>query len=176
MKYTDVAVIGGGQCGLAMSYCLAARGIDHVVLERGRIGERWQSERWDSLRLITPNWMTRLPGRSYSGPDPDGFMAVSGMASLLAEYARSFTAPVNNGVAVTRIVRDGSRYLITTDRDVWASRTVVLSTGGFDEPHIPKIAHALSPRIEQVVPSTYRNPDRLRPGGVLVVGASATGV
>ena len=108
MRRTDIVVIGAGQAGLAMSFCLARAGIDHVVLERGRIGERWRSERWrserwDSLRLLTPNWMTRLPGHAYAGPDPDGFMAVAEFARLLETYAQGFAAPVLDEAAVTRV-------------------------------------------------------------------------
>ena len=77
MRTTDTLVIGAGQAGLAMSRCLADRGVDHVVLERGRVAERWRSERWDSLRLLSPNWMSRLPGWSYTGPDPHGFMTAA---------------------------------------------------------------------------------------------------
>ncbi|HEY2016745.1 MAG TPA: FAD-dependent oxidoreductase, partial [Bryobacteraceae bacterium] len=77
MRQTDVIIIGAGQAGLATSHCLSRLGVDHVLLERGGIGERWRSERWDSLRLLTPNWMNRLPGWAYDGPDPDGFMTAS---------------------------------------------------------------------------------------------------
>jgi putative flavoprotein involved in K+ transport len=176
MRHTDVVVVGGGQAGLAISYVLAARGIDHVVLERARIGERWLSERWDSLRLITPNWMTRLPGRPYSGPEPEGFMPAADMADLLAAYARSFAAPVETGVTVRRIVQRGRAYSVATDRGDWTARAVVLATGCFDQPLVPPMARALHPRLRQVVPSRYRNPSSLPGGGVLVVGASATGV
>lgn len=176
MKRTDVVVIGGGQAGLATSHCLAARGIEHVVLERARIGERWRSERWDSLRLITPNWMTRLPGWRYTGPDPDGFMPGAEVADFLAAYAASFAAPIEPDTAVTRIEPLGGSYRVTTSRGVWQCRAVVVATGCFDRPLVPPMAAALSPRIRQFVPSRYRNPDDLPPGGALVVGASATGI
>jgi putative flavoprotein involved in K+ transport len=176
MRRTDVVVVGAGQAGLAISRVLAVRGIDHVVLERARVGERWLSERWESLRLITPNWMTRLPGRPYPGSDPDGFMPAAEVATLLADYARSFAAPVEAGVAVTRIAAGGAGYRISTGRGDWTARTVVLATGCFDRPLVPDMAGALSPRMRQLVPSRYRNPQSLPDGGVLVVGASATGV
>ena len=97
MLYTDAIVIGAGQAGLAMSHCLGGLGIDHVVLERGRLAERWRSERWDSLRLLTPNWMNRLPGWCYQGTDPDGFMTASEVVAFLEQYARASAAPVVTG-------------------------------------------------------------------------------
>ena len=96
-RSTDVVVIGGGQAGLAMSRCLGDRAIDHVVLERGETANSWRTERWDSLRLLTPNWMTRLPGWSYQGDDPDGYMTAAEVVSFLDTYRRSFAAPVQTG-------------------------------------------------------------------------------
>src|SRR5262245_12517636 len=115
MKRTEVVVVGGGQAGLAMSRCLVERGIAHVVLERGRVGERWRSERWDSLRLLTPRWQARLPGWSYDGPDRDGFMTRSEVIAYLDAYARSFAAPVETGVTVQAVERDGAGFRVTTD-------------------------------------------------------------
>jgi putative flavoprotein involved in K+ transport len=109
MSNTDVIVIGGGQAGLAMSYCLTERDIDHVVLESGRTGERWRATRWDSLRLLTPNWMTRLPGFTYDGPDPDGFMTGGEFADRLQRYARSFGSPVETSSAVASLEAAGCR-------------------------------------------------------------------
>src|SRR5512144_897421 len=103
MRRTDVVIVGGGQAGLAMSRCLSAARIDHVVLERGRVAERWRSERWDSLRLLTPNWMTRLPGFQYDGPDIDGFMTADELVAFLDRYASSFSAPIETETAVDRI-------------------------------------------------------------------------
>src|SRR5262245_21055687 len=115
MKVTDTLIVGGGQAGLAMSRSLKERGVDHVVLERGRVAERWRSERWDSLRLLTPNWQSRLPGWSYRGPDPDGFMTKNEVVGYLDGYARSFSAPVETGVRVNRVERKGSSFHIGTD-------------------------------------------------------------
>lgn len=176
MKRTDTIIIGGGQAGLAMSRSLADRGIDHVVLERGRIGERWRSERWDSLRMLTPRWQSRLPGWSYQGPDADGFMSMSEVVVYLEDYARSFSAPVHDGVTVESVEPDPAGYRVRTDAGVWLAPNVVIATGYSDRPHVPSMAAALSPGIAQVVPTRYRNPNQLREGGVLVVGASATGI
>ena len=111
MPRTDVLIIGAGQAGLAMSHCLKARGIGHVLIERGRIAESWRSERWDSLRLLTPNWMTRLPGHRYAGPDPHGFLAAAEVAALLDGYAGSFGAPVVGGTRVRALAMAGGGYL-----------------------------------------------------------------
>lgn len=176
MKRTDVVVIGAGQAGLAMSYCLGARGVDHVVLERGRVAERWRSERWDSLRLLTPNWQSRLPGFSYRGDDPDGFMRSAELVSYLERYARSFSAPVREETTVRSVERHGARFVLRTDGGALVAGSVVIATGACDVPAVPAMAAHLSPDIDQIVPGRYRRPDQLREGGVLVVGASATGV
>jgi putative flavoprotein involved in K+ transport len=176
MRRTDVVVVGGGQAGLAASRHLVARSLEHVVLERGRVGERWRSERWDSLRLLTPRWQARLPGWSYEGPDADGFMTRTEVIDYLEGYARSFSAPVESGVSVTSVERLGGGFHVATDHGDWEAPAVVVATGHCDHPSVPAFAAALSPDVAQVVPSRYRNPDGLPPGGVLVVGASATGV
>jgi putative flavoprotein involved in K+ transport len=173
---TDTLIIGAGQAGLALSHELTTHGRDHVVVERGRVGERWHSERWDSLRLLTPNWMTRLPGWAYRGPDPDGFMHRTEVADFFRAYACSFAAPVHGGTTVERVERIAGAYRVTTDQGTWLARDVVIATGAADRPHVPAVGAALDAGIDQVTPPQYRNPDLLAPGGVLVVGASATGV
>jgi len=176
MKLTDVVVVGGGQAGLAMSRCLLDAGIDHIVLERGRIAERWRSERWDSLRLLTPNWQTRLPGFQYAGPDPGGYMTAAEVASYLDRYASSFRAPVEGDTQVLDLSATDHGYRVLTNRGEWLARGVVIATGYCDIPQVPRAAAGLSPAIRQVVPTQYRRPADLDDGGVLVVGASATGI
>lgn len=176
MKSAQAIVIGGGQAGLAMSRSLKDRGIGHVVLERGRIAERWRSERWQSLRMLTPRWMSRLPGWSYRGDDPNGYMSRDELVDYLDAYARSFDAPVETGVSVTGIARDGTGYRVRTSRGDWWAPSVVLATGHCDQPDVPAFAAKLDPRVVQIVPSRYRKAELLREGGVLIVGASATGV
>lgn len=176
MQHTDAIIIGAGQAGLAMSVCLSRRGIDHAVLDRGRVAERWRGERWDSLRLLTPNWMTRLPGFSYRGPDPDGYMTVPEVVRFLEDYARIGSAPVETGVTVRSVERTANGYRIETDAGVRMAPVVVLATGHCDVPMVPAMAHHLPADIRQITPSRYRNPNSLPDGGVLVVGASATGV
>jgi len=176
MRTTDTIVIGGGQAGLAMSARLAEAGIDHVVLERGRVAERWRSARCDSLRLLTPNWQSRLPGWSYRGSDPDGYMTRDELIAHLAGYADAVRAPVETDTRVLAVTPAEGGYRVATDRGEWRAPNVVIATGYCDRPFVPCPAEALSPDIAQVVPSAYRGPDRLPAGGVLVVGASSTGI
>jgi putative flavoprotein involved in K+ transport len=159
-----------------MSRCLTTSGVDHVVLERGRVAERWRRGSWDSLRLLTPNWQSRLPGFRYDGPDPDGYMRAPEVVGYLTRYARSFAAPVEEGTTVLAVERGGAGYRVTTDRGAWEAPSVVIATGHCDTPVVPWIAGRLPGDVVQVVPARYRNPLQLPEGGVLVVGASATGV
>jgi putative flavoprotein involved in K+ transport len=176
MKYTDTVIIGGGQAGLAMSRCLREREAEHVVLERGRVGERWRSERWDSLRLLTPNWHSRLPHWHYQGDDPDGYMTAGEFIDHLERYARSFDAPVLGGTTVQAVEKlDGGGYRVTTDRGLWVARNVVIATGHCGVPWVPPVASGLAEDVHQIVPSSYRNPGQAPAGNVLVVGASASG-
>jgi putative flavoprotein involved in K+ transport len=176
MHHIPATIIGAGQAGLAMSHCLAQRGVQHVVLERGRIGERWRSERWDSLRLLSPNWMSRLPGWIYRGDDPDGFMTAAMFADHLAAYAKASHAPVEASTEVLSVRTVPFGYQVETSRGVWRTRAVVIATGDCDVPWRPALAQRLPLWIHQITPSEYRNPEQLPDGGVLVVGASATGL
>ncbi len=175
MRNPDVVIIGGGQSGLVMSRSLSAYGIDHVVLERGRIGERWQSERWHSLHLLTTNAYSALPGLPQSG-DPHAFMPASAFASYLSDYARAIAAPVICGVSVTAVEPIAGGYRVSTDAGIWRTRAVVIATGACDVPFRPPMATAIDPSIFEIFPSHYREPAQLPEGGVLVVGGSSTGV
>lgn len=172
----DVVIVGAGHSGLAMSHCLAARGIDHVLLERGEVANAWRHERWDSLRLLTPNWLTRLPGMAYDGDDPDGYMRRDEVAAFIARYARISGAPVCTGTTVTAVTAEGAGYRVETDRGRWRCRAVVLASGAFARPSVPRLGAVLPEGVAQLTPYQYRNPDQIEPGGVLVVGASATGL
>jgi putative flavoprotein involved in K+ transport len=168
-------VIGAGHAGLAMSKCLADRSIDHVVLERGGVANSWRTERWDSLRLLTPNWQSRLPGFGYEGDDPDGFRNMAETVAFIERYASVISAPVETYTRVTSLREDDGGFLVSTDRGNWHSRTVVIATGACNIPSIPKVAEKLASDIVTFTPLIYRNPDQLPDGGVLVVGASASG-
>jgi putative flavoprotein involved in K+ transport len=172
----DVVIVGAGHSGLAMSHCLAARGIDHVVLERGEVANAWRHERWDSLRLLTPNWLTRLPGMAYDGDDPDGFMGREEVAAFIDRYARANAAPVRAGTTVTAVTQDGAGYRVDTDRGRWCCRALVVASGAFSRPCVPRLGAALPAGVAQLTPHQYRNPGQVEDGGVLVVGASATGL
>ena len=173
---TTTVVIGAGHGGLAMSRCLSQRAIDHVVLERSEIANAWRTQRWDSLRLLTPNWQCRLPGYSYAGDDPDGFMTMPEVVEFVAAYAKHIAAPVQTGTTVTSVRHAGDGYRVTTDNGEWDCETVVLASGAFNIPHLPAFAGAVPQTVTTITPNEYRNPDLLHEGGVLVVGASATGV
>ena len=133
----DAVVVGAGQAGLAASHLLAERGLDHVVLERGAVGERWRSERWDSLHLLTPNWLTDLPGRPTPEADPERFRSRTEVVELLADYGAS--APVAGGAAVTRLRTVADHYEVTTAAGTWVARNVVLATGWCDRPAVPPV-------------------------------------
>lgn len=176
MRRADCVVIGAGQAGLAMSRSLADRGVDHVVLERGRVAERWRSERWESLRLLTPNWQSRLPGFQYDGPDPDGYMSMPEVVAYFERYAASFGAPVRDGVDVRGVRGAAGGFRLETTAGAWQASSVVVATGYADRPWVPPVAARFPEAVAHVVPTTYRRPDRLPDGGVLVVGASASGI
>ncbi|MEO8693752.1 MAG: NAD(P)-binding domain-containing protein [Acidimicrobiales bacterium] len=176
MRTTRTIVIGAGQAGLALSWHLQAEGHDHVVVDRGDIAERWRSERWDSLRTLTPNWMSRLPGRSYEGNDPDGFMPASQLADGFERYATDFGLPVETRTAVESVTRPDARYRVVTDRGTLRSDNIVIATGWCDQPRVPHIASALPHHVLQLPANRYRNPAQVPDGAVLVVGASASGV
>ncbi len=176
MYATDVAVIGAGQAGLAMSRCLSRRSIDHVVFERGEVGARWQSHAWDSLRLLTPNWLNGLPDAPYQGNDPDGFMRSGAFLACLRAYSASGSAPVMTETKVLSLVREGETFRLITSRGSWSARAVVVATGQCDLPLVPKLAGSLDARVLNLHSSQYRSPSMLPKGGVLVVGASASGV
>jgi putative flavoprotein involved in K+ transport len=176
MRSITAVVIGAGHAGLAMSRCLGERSIDHVVLERGEVGHAWRTQRWDSLRLLTPNWQSRLPGYRYAGDNPDGFRTMPEVVALMEGYARTIGAPVQTHTRVTSLRRTDTGYRVGTDRGDWQARAVVIASGACNIPCVPKLAEAVPPSIRMLSPTQYRNPDQLEPGGVLVVGASASGI
>jgi putative flavoprotein involved in K+ transport len=177
MPDTTVVVVGAGHCGLAMSRCLAERSVDHVVLERGQVANSWRTQRWDSLRLLTPNWMTRLPGYAYQGADPDGYLTVPEVVGLIEDCAAVSAAPVITGTTVTAVRPSGHGYVVQTDQGSWTTHTVVVATGATTTPNVPaRLADQVPTGITTLTTADYRNPDQLPDGGVLVVGASASGV
>jgi putative flavoprotein involved in K+ transport len=176
MLKTTTIVVGAGHSGLAMSRCLADRSIDHVVLERGEVADSWRTQRWDSMRLLTPNWMTRLPGSAYRGDDPDGYLAASEVVQLIERYAKDTAAPVRANTTVTSVRQTERGYVVHTDQDTWHARSVVLAPGASTVAKVPALQHSVPAGITTLTPADYRNPSQLPDGGVLVVGASASGI
>ena len=174
VTHVDTVVVGAGHAGLAVSRLLTSAGRDHVVLERGRVAESWRTERWESLRLLAPSWMCRLPGWQYDGPDRHGYMTVAQLVGHLEEYAAG--VPVETGTPVHSVDAVGDGYRVVTHGRTWLARHVVVATGATGRPAMPAGLLGLDPSIEVVSPLGYRRPDALPPGGVLVVGASSSGV
>ncbi|MHA4848078.1 MULTISPECIES: MSMEG_0569 family flavin-dependent oxidoreductase [unclassified Rhodococcus (in: high G+C Gram-positive bacteria)] len=172
----DVVVIGGGQAGLSISWHLVDRGINHVVLERDSIAHEWRDSRWDNFTLVTPNWQCNLPGYSYTGGDPDGFMTREQTYDFVRGYADTFPVPVREGVAVTSVHQSavGGFDVDTTQGPLHAGQ-VVVATGGYHTPVIPRFAERLPADIEQIHSSQYRSSQALPDGEVLVVGNGQSG-
>ena len=176
MRGPEVIIIGAGQAGLCTSYCLSDHGIDHVVLERGVLGDSWSKRRWDSFTLVTPNWTIRLPGVEYRGPDPDGFMRRDNFVAYLGEWAGRFGCPIRTGVAATGLDQGtNGRLRVDTMDGPLEAPAVVVATGTMQTPRRSAFAKFVSRRIRQLDAEAYRNPGELAPGAVLVVGSGQTG-
>ena len=143
MRKVTTVIVGAGHAGLAMSHCLAGLGIDHVVLERGEVANSWRTERWDSLRLLTPNWQSRLPGYRYTGDDADGFLTMPEVIALIEGYARAVEAPVQTATQVLSVRETDHGYRIKTNQGAWSARAVVIATGACNLPSVPALAGAL---------------------------------
>jgi putative flavoprotein involved in K+ transport len=176
VKFATAIVIGAGQSGLAMSWHLTTRSIDHVVLERGEVANSWLTERWDSLRLLTPNWQTRLPGYAYTGDDPNGFMTMPEVVNFLEGYAKVSCAPIVTGARVSRVRQQEGGYELATSLGPWRCRKLVIASGACNLASIPSLAAGLPASVASLTPLQYRNPGLLPDGGVMIVGASASGV
>lgn len=176
MTHHTVAIIGGGQAGLSVSHLLGQSGIDHVVFEKNRIGHAWAKERWDSFCLVTPNWQCRLPGYRYAGDDPHGFMLRDDIVAFIADYAALVRPPIREGVTVTRVSQraHGAFTLETSMGDVTADH-VIVAISGYHVPTKPAAASGLRAGLTEIHSHEYRNPDRLPPGGILVVGTGQSG-
>jgi putative flavoprotein involved in K+ transport len=174
-RFTTV-VIGAGHAGLSASKFLGDLSVDHVVLERGEVANSWRRERWDSLRLLTPNWQCRVPGLRYEGPDPDGYLSMAEITEFIERFAKGSGAPVRAGTNVTSLRRAGDDYRLATNDGELACQSVVIASGACNKPAMPQFAAGVPSSVEQLTPFDYRGPAQLPDGGVLVVGASATGV
>jgi putative flavoprotein involved in K+ transport len=174
-----VAIVGGGQAGLSTSYYLKQRGIEHLVFEKHQAMHVWRTQRWDAFCLVTPNWQCALPGHPYGGPDPHGFMRRDEIVAYLEGFKAAVDAPLLEGVTVELVKPSPDGFLVQTLRDgqreSWLAEQVVVASGGYHEPVIPRQAERLPARLVQLHSAQYRNPDQLPPGKVLVVGSGQSG-
>ena len=177
MDVVETVIVGGGQAGLAMSYCLTQLGVEHVIVERARVAERWRTGRWDSLMFQFPNYSIELPGRAYAGSNPDGFSHKDEVVSFLEDYCASIRAPIRTGVNVLSIrpAPQPGRYEVVTDHGNLVARNVVIATGPHQRPRTSPFSAGLSTGVVQLYANEYRNPDALPTGGVLVVGSGNSG-
>mgnify|MGYP002777031701 CR=1 FL=1 len=176
-NHYSVAIVGGGQAGLSMSYCLKEKGIDHIIFEKNQIGYAWRAKRWDSFCLVTPNWQCQLPGYSYTGNDPQGFMQKEEIVQYIEAYAQSFNPPLKESVEVLSVRKSDEQNgfeLITSIGDYTADQ-VVIATGSYHLPKIPKIAARFPESIIQLHSSEYKNPESLPDKSILVVGTGQSG-
>jgi putative flavoprotein involved in K+ transport len=171
----ETIVIGAGQAGLSASYHLTQRGREHLVLERGEVGDTWRTKRWDGFYLNTPNWAQQLPGHEYAGPDPDAFAPRDEVVSYLEEYARRIPAPVRTGVRVSAVRGNGDGYGVETDDGRLLARNVIVAAGAYQRPTPPAFSGAVPADVLQLHTSEYRNPEQLAPGAVLIVGGGQSG-
>ncbi|MEM7771629.1 MAG: MSMEG_0569 family flavin-dependent oxidoreductase [Cyanobacteria bacterium P01_A01_bin.37] len=176
-SHYPVIIVGGGQAGLSISYCLQQRQIEHLIFEKHRIGESWRSKRWDSFCLVTPNWQCQLPGYTYSGDDPEGFLKKDEIVGYIEDYARSFNPPVHERVEVSRIRKNpiSDMFEVTSSMGDFTADQVVIATGGYHRPRIPAMAQRLPAEMLQLHSSEYKNPETLPDGAVLVVGTGQSG-
>ena len=175
-SHVDTLIIGAGQAGLAMSYCLSQQGRPHLILEQAaRVANAWRHGRWDSFAMNTPNWSVRLPGAEYQGDDPDGFMERDEIVTYFERYAEKLEVPIRCGVRVTSVERTGNGYRIETDHGRYSATNVVIATGRFQRPGIPSFSANLPPKNMQCHSSQYRSPAALPSGAVLVVGSADSG-
>lgn len=171
-----VAVIGGGQAGLSASYYLSQKKIDHVVLEKNRIGHSWRTQRWDTFCLVTPNWQCMLPGFQYAGTDPHGFMKKDDIVAYIEAFAASFNPPVFEGVGVNLLRKlNDDVFEVQTTLGTFTADQVVVAVGGYHKPKIPRVAEKIPPHINQIHSSEYRNPQQIPEGKVLVIGSGQSG-
>ncbi len=176
VERVEALVVGAGQAGIAASEHLGSRGIPHLVLERGRIAERWRSERWDSLVANGPAWHDRFPGLDFPDLHPDAFVPKERVADYFADYAAKVAAPVRCGVEVTRATRHADRpgFRVETSAGEIDAGYLIAATGPFQRPIVPPLVPE-SAGIAQLHSNAYRNPEQLAEGAVLVVGSGASG-
>ena len=173
-NHYPIVIVGGGQAGLSLSYCLKEKGLEHIIFEKNTIGYSWRSKRWDSFCLVTPNWQCKLPGYHYAGDEPQGFMQKDQIVQYIENYAASFTPPVREGVEVLSVRHSQGRFTVTTTIGEYTADVVAIASGSYHRPKIPPLAQNLDKSIVQLHSSEYKNPQSL-PDNVLVVGTGQSG-
>ena len=171
----EVAIVGAGQAGLATSWYLEQAGVEHLVLEAGRVAETWRSRRWDSFCLVTPNWTVQLPGAPYRGPDPDGFMGRDELVDHFLEWAGSFHAPVREGCRVSALDIDGRDFVLNMGAESLRARNVVVASGGYQRAYRPPNSEQLPSGVNQLLAEEFTNESELPDGAVMIVGSGQTG-
>ncbi|MEO0888317.1 MAG: FAD-dependent oxidoreductase, partial [Cyanobacteria bacterium J06648_10] len=171
-SHFPVVIVGGGQAGLSISYCLQQQGIDNIIFEKNKIADSWRSKRWDTFCLVTPNWQCMLPGYRYSGEDPNGFMKRDAIVQFVENYAESFGPCIKENVSVRALKRHDSRsvFEVTTSIGTYTADQVVVATGGYHDPKIPRMAERLPTQVVQLHSSEYKKPENLPAGAIMVVG------
>lgn len=172
----QVIVVGGGQAGLSISHYLLKHGIDHLVLEKHRAMHAWSTQRWDNFCLVTPNWQCALPGHAYTGPEPHGFMKKDEIVAYLEGFKAKLKAPLIEGVTVQRVqpLATGG-FLVSTSQGEYRAGHVIVASGGYHQPIVPRLAERLPASVKQIHSADYRNAGQLPPGKVLVVGSGQSG-
>ena len=171
----EVAIIGAGQAGLSTSWYLTQAGVEHVVLEAGRVAETWRTRRWDSFCLVTPNWSVMLPGKRYDGPDPEGFMPRNDLVARIENWAAGFRSPVRDRTPVTSLDASDGSFALETSAGSLQARTVVVASGGYQRAHLPAGNRNFPQDVTQLLAEDYRHPGAIPEGAVLVVGSGQTG-
>ena len=175
MQHYSVLIVGGGQAGLSVSHYCQQHKLDHLIVEKHRVMHAWKEKRWDSFTLVTPNWQCLLPDHPYQGDDPHGFMKRDEIIEYLEAFERKVDAPVLAHTEVTGIKHDGSRFLVNTSNGDFSADQVVVASGSYQHPIIPRLAERLPAGIQQLHSEQYKNPQQLQDGAVLVVGSGQSG-
>lgn len=170
-----VIVIGGGQAGLSISYCLKSKNIEHIVFDKGSLADSWNLKRWDNFTLVTPNWQCEMPGYKYSGEEPNGFMNKEQVVDFITGYASSFNPPIKNNVLVTSVEKNDRAYVVKTSLGTYTAQEVVIASGAFHNPLIPPVAKKLPSYINNLHSSEYKNGRTLGDKDIMVVGSGQSG-